>query len=160
MNRPPTAQPSGLPAALGAYTIWGFLPLYLIVVSAVPPFELVGWRIIWTLPVCLLIVLARRQWAELRAALGNRRVLLVLLGSSALIATNWFVYTWAIYEGQVYAASLGYYINPLINVLLGTLLLGEKLSRRQWSAVRRRCGRSAGAPPAWACLPGENPGTP
>lgn len=129
------SKPSGLPAALGAYTIWGFLPLYLIVVSEVPPFELVGWRIIWTLPVCLLIVLVRRQWPELRAALADKRVLLVLLGSSMLIATNWFVYTWAIYEGEVYAASLGYYINPLLNVVLGTLVLGEKLSRRQWLAV-------------------------
>ncbi|ABC62663.1 EamA family transporter RarD [Erythrobacter litoralis] len=135
MNPTPIPQPSGLPAALGAYIIWGFLPLYLIIVSAVPPFELVGWRIIWTLPVCVLIVLVRRQWPELRAALGNRRVLLVLLGSSALIATNWFVYTWAIYEKQVYAASLGYYINPLLNVLLGTLVLREKLSRAQWLAV-------------------------
>jgi len=136
MNANDTSHPqSGLPAALGAYVIWGLLPLYLILVKAVPPFEFVGWRIIWTLPVCLLIVFARRQWAEVKAALSNRKTMLTLLASATLITINWFVYVWAIQNGNVYAASLGYYINPLLNVLLGTLLLGEKLSRRQWIAV-------------------------
>ena len=128
-------QPSGLPAALAAYTIWGFLPLYLILVQSVPPVEFVGWRIIWTLPICMVIVLFRKQLPDLKAALANRRALLVLTASAALIAVNWFVYVWAIQTGEVYAASLGYYINPLVNVLLGTLLLGERLSRRQWVAV-------------------------
>lgn len=126
---------SGLPAALGAYTIWGFFPLYLILVRAVPPFEFVAWRIIWTVPVCVVIVLVRRQGPQVRAALGDWRVLRWLLVSSVLIAINWFVYVWAIQRGNVYAASLGYYINPLFNVLLGTLVLGERLSRLQWSAV-------------------------
>ena len=128
-------QPSGLPAALAAYTIWGFLPLYLILVQSVPPVEFVGWRIIWTLPICMVIVLFRKQLPDLKAALANRRALMVLTASAALIAVNWFVYVWAIQTGEVYAASLGYYINPLVNVLLGTLLLGERLSRRQWVAV-------------------------
>ncbi|GAA4053329.1 EamA family transporter RarD [Parerythrobacter jejuensis] len=128
-------QPSGLPAALGAYVIWGFLPLYLILVSSVPPFEFVGWRIVWTLPVCLLIVAFRKQMPDLRAALADRKALRILLVSATLIAINWFVYVWAIQNGQVYAASLGYYINPLLNVLLGTLILKERLSRLQWLAV-------------------------
>lgn len=127
--------PSGIPAALGAYGIWGFLPLYLILVQSVPPIEFVGWRIIWTLPICLLIVVFRKQIPDLKAALRNSKVLLVLLGSAILIAINWFVYVWAIQTGEVYAASLGYYINPLVNVLLGTMLLKERLSRRQWVAV-------------------------
>lgn len=127
--------PSGLPAAIAAYTIWGFLPLYLILVSSVPPVEFVGWRIIWTLPICLVIVLFRKQVPDVRAALGNRRVLAVLTASSLLIATNWFVYVWAIQAGEIYAASLGYYINPLVNVLLGTLVLKERLNRSQWLAV-------------------------
>lgn len=131
----PSPAPSGLPAALGAYTIWGFLPLYLLLVTEVPPFEFVGWRIIWTLPFCLLIVAARRQFPALREALTNRRTMLALLASAVLIAINWFVYIWAIMETQVYAASLGYYLNPLLNVLLGTLLLGERLSKWQWLAV-------------------------
>ena len=129
------SQPSGLPAALAAYTIWGFLPLYLILVQSVPPVEFVGWRIIWTLPICLVIVLFRKQLPDLKAALANRRVLLILTASAGLIAVNWFIYVWAIQTGEVYAASLGYYINPLVNVLLGTILLGERLSRTQWVAV-------------------------
>ncbi len=129
------AEPSGLPAALGAYVIWGLLPLYLIWVSSVPPFEFVGWRILWTLPICALIISVRRQWGEIRTALSDGKVMRVLLASAALIAVNWFVYVWAIQTGHVYAASLGYYINPLLNVLLGTLLLGERLSRLQWLAV-------------------------
>jgi chloramphenicol-sensitive protein RarD len=83
----------------------------------------------------MVIVLFRKQLPDLKAALANRRALLVLTASAALIAVNWFVYVWAIQTGEVYAASLGYYINPLVNVLLGTLLLGERLSRRQWVAV-------------------------
>lgn len=128
-------EPSGLPPAIAAYLIWGFLPVYLLLVKAVPPFEFVGWRIIWTLPICLVIVAARRQAADLRAALADRRSLLVLTGSALLIGTNWFVYVWAIQRGEVFAASLGYYINPLLNVLLGTLVLGERLTRAQWIAV-------------------------
>ncbi|MEO1648175.1 MAG: EamA family transporter RarD [Pseudomonadota bacterium] len=130
-----TETPSGLPHALGAYLIWGFLPLYLLLVTSVPPFEFVGWRIIWTLPLCLVIVAIRRQFPEIRAAITSPRVLMMLLASSILIAINWFVYIWAIMQGNVYAASLGYYLNPLINVLLGTMLLSERLSKWQWLAV-------------------------
>jgi len=141
MAQPPSSpepsqhSPSGLPFALGAYLIWGFLPLYLMLVASVPPFEFVGWRIIWTLPLCLLIVAFRRQFPELRGALTNRRTMLALAGSAGLIGINWFVYVWAIMAGEVYAASIGYYLNPLLNVLLGTAFLGERLSRRQWFAV-------------------------
>ncbi|MEL6878194.1 MAG: EamA family transporter RarD [Pseudomonadota bacterium] len=135
--------PSGLPAALGAYLIWGFLPLYLILVCSVPAFEFVGWRIIWTLPFCLLIVAARRQFSAIKEALANWRTVGLLLTSATLIAINWFIYVWAIMENQVYAASLGYYLNPLINVLLGTLLLGERLSRWQWLAVAIASGAVA-----------------
>lgn len=132
---PPDRPRSGILPALGAYGIWGFLPLYLLLVRDVPPFEFVGWRIIWTLPLCLLIVAARRQWPDMRAALRDRRSIMILAASATLIAVNWVVYIWAIQEGHVYAASLGYYINPLINVLLGTVLLGERLTKRQWIAV-------------------------
>ncbi|MCZ8369831.1 MAG: EamA family transporter RarD [Porphyrobacter sp.] len=126
---------SGLAPALGAYLIWGFLPLYLILVQSVPPFEFVSWRIIWTLPLCLLIVAFRRQFPELLAALKSPRSLLALLASAVLIAINWFVYIWAIMAGEVFATSIGYYLNPLVNVLLGTLVLGEKLSKLQCLAV-------------------------
>ena len=135
-----TPAPSGLPAALGAYIMWGFLPIYLLLVQAVPPFEFVGWRIIWTLPLCLLIVAARRQFGELRVALSNPRTMLALVASAMLIAINWLVYIWAISQNQVYAASLGYYLNPLLNVLLATVFLGERLTRWQWLAVAVAAG--------------------
>ncbi|MCM0000418.1 MAG: EamA family transporter RarD [Erythrobacter sp.] len=134
-QKPSGPVASGLAPALGAYVMWGFLPLYLVLVRSVPPFEFVGWRIIWTLPLCLVIVAWRRQFPEFLAALKSPRSLLALLASAVLIGINWFVYIWAIMNGEVYATSIGYYLNPLLNVLLGTLVLGEKLSRRQWLAV-------------------------
>ena len=135
MNAPKSPAPSGLPQALGAYVMWGFMPLYLLLVRQGPAFEFVGWRIVWTLPVCLLIVAFRRQFPDIRQALADRRALLVLAASAMLISVNWVVYVWAIQQGEVYAASLGYYINPLVNILLGTLVLKETLSRAQWIAV-------------------------
>lgn len=139
----PSDSNSGLPAAFGAYLIWGFLPLYLILVREVPAFEFVAWRIVWTLPICLAIVAFRKQGPDVREALRNPRVLGWLTLSAALIAINWVVYVWAIQQGNVFAASLGYYINPLINVLLGTVFLGERLSRLQWVAVAlAACGVS------------------
>ncbi len=126
---------SGFPAAVGAYLIWGFLPLYLILVRAVPAAEFVAWRVIWTLPLCLLIAALRRQLPEIASALRDRRAVGWLALSAALIGGNWLIYIWAIQAGEVLAASLGYYINPLVNVLLGTLFLGERLSSRQWLAV-------------------------
>ena len=129
------ARRDGLWAALGAYAIWGFIPLYLLLVSSVPPIELVAWRVLWTVPICLAIVALRRQWRDVRVALTDRRSLRTLLVSALLIGTNWLIYVFAILDGQVFAASLGYYINPLVNVALGTLLLGERLSRAKWIAV-------------------------
>ena len=136
MNKPATSKlPSGLPMALGAYLIWGFLPLYLRQVHWVPPFEFIGWRIIWTLPLCLAAIAVRREFPVLLAALQKPRNIVLLALSALLIALNWTVYVIAIQSGHVFAASLGYYINPLVNVLAGTLLLGERLARRQWLAV-------------------------
>ena len=125
----------GLPYALGAYLIWGLLPLYLMHLRAVPPIELVGWRIVFTLPVCLGAVIATRQGTALRAAIADRKTLALLGLSALLIGANWVIYFIAILEGHVLAASLGYYINPLVNVLAGTVFLGERLSRAQWTAV-------------------------
>ncbi len=139
MATPPTQAdaptPSGLPAALAAYLMWGFLPLYFMLVAAIPPFELIGWRVIWTLPFCLAIVAFRKQFPELKAAMANKRTLAMLCVSALLIGANWLIYIYAITSNQVYATSIGYYLNPLLNVLLGTVILGEKLSKWQWLAV-------------------------
>jgi chloramphenicol-sensitive protein RarD len=125
----------GLAFALGAYLIWGLLPLYIRLVDAVPPVEFVAWRIVFTLPVCIAIVALRRQWADIAGALRRPTVTLALLASAVLIGINWLVYIYAVQAGQVLAASLGYYINPLVNVLLGTVFLRERLGGRQWLAV-------------------------
>lgn len=125
----------GLVAALIAYILWGVLPLYFRALHGVPPLELVGWRVVFTLPVCLVIVAIRKQGPELRKAFASPRLLAQLALSAALIGGNWLIFIIAIKNGHVLATSLGYYINPLINVLLGTMLLGERLSRVQWSAV-------------------------
>jgi chloramphenicol-sensitive protein RarD len=127
--------PSGVPMALGAHLIWGLLPLYLILVRQVPPFEFVGWRVIFTVPVCLLFIALRSQMPDLRAALANRKVLRNLFISAVLVGANWLIYIAAIQAGHIFAASLGYYIIPLVNVLSGTAFLGERLSPRQWWAV-------------------------
>lgn len=135
MNSFPPPAPSGLPHAVGAYLLWGLLPLYLSLLRAVPPFEFVGWRILWTVPVCLVIVILRRQGADVAQAIRNRKAIGLLSLSALLIGANWLVYIAAIQAGHFFAASLGYYINPLVNVLAGTVFLGEKLTQRQWIAV-------------------------
>ncbi len=131
------AQPrrSGLPFALGAHLVWGLLPLYLRLVHVVPAFEFVSWRVLFTLPFCALFIALRGQTGELIAALGNWKVLRMLVLSALLIGTNWLVYVYAIQSGHVFAASFGYYMTPLLQVLAGTLLLKERLSPRQWEAV-------------------------
>ena len=135
MRAPAPHRPSGLPHALAAYLVWGLLPLYLRLIHAVPPFEFVAWRIVFTVPLCLLFIAARRQWGDLRAVLAQPRLLLRLLLTALLIGLNWTIYIAAVQQGHVLATSLGYYINPLVNVLAGTLFLKERLSRRQWAAV-------------------------
>lgn len=126
---------SGLALALFAYVTWGFIPLYFALLKHVPAFELVAWRIVFTLPFCIAIAALRGQIADIVAALRDWRVLRLLLLSSLLIGANWVIYIWAINGGHVLAASLGYYINPLVNVLMGTIFLGERLNRQQWLAV-------------------------
>ena len=131
----PHDRSHGLPLALGAYMMWGFLPLYIVLLRHVPAFELVAWRVIFTLPLCLAIAAVRRQLGDIARGLADWRVLRLMLASAALIAVNWVIYIAAINGGHIYASSLGYYINPLVNVLLGTVFLGERLSRVQWGAV-------------------------
>jgi chloramphenicol-sensitive protein RarD len=109
--------------------------LYFKLLRDVPPFEVVGWRVLFTIPVGLLLVAVLRQFGSVRLALTTPRTLAALTLSAFLIAANWLVYVIAITTDHVFAASLGYYINPLMNVLAGTLFLHEKLSKRQWLAV-------------------------
>jgi len=125
----------GLAYALGAHAFWGSMPLYLLLVQSVAPLEFVAWRLIFTLPLCFLFLAWARGWGELRSVLRNPKAVLTLLGSASLVGVNWWLYVWAIHNGHIYAASLGYYILPLMMMLMGLVVLGEKLTRVQWSAV-------------------------
>lgn len=132
----PSAHPSrGYILGIAAYLIWGLFPLYFKAIEAIPALEIIAHRAIWSaLFGALLLTLWKHPgwWRELR---DNPRRLAVLTASGLLIASNWLIYVWAVNNGRMLEASLGYYINPLINVLLGMLLLGERLRRLQWLAV-------------------------
>jgi chloramphenicol-sensitive protein RarD len=132
---PAGSDQGGLPYALAAYGIWGFVPLFFKLLTSVPPAEVLAQRIVWSLPLCFVIMAFRRQIGDYLAALKDWRTLRLLLASSVLIAVNWLVYIYAIFSDHVLAASLGYYLNPLINVMLGMIFLGERLSRLQLVAV-------------------------
>jgi chloramphenicol-sensitive protein RarD len=118
-----------------AYFIWGFLPLYMKLMSHIPAVEIVPHRILWSVPVCAVIVWWSGLWGKFRDALRNPRTLLLAALTAALVSFNWFVYVWAITSGQTLQAALGYYINPLFSVLLAALLVGERLNTVQMFAI-------------------------
>ena len=124
----------GLLFGIGAYTAWGLLPFYLHLLAAVPPLQVLAHRILWSLLLLVAILIATGRWRAVLAA-ARGRTLFALAGSAALIAVNWFVYIWSVDNAHLVEASLGYFINPLLNVLLGVLVLGERLGRIQALAV-------------------------
>ncbi len=126
---------NGLVAALLAYTSWGFLPIYFKVTAAVPALEVLAHRVVWAVPVGALVVLFRRQLPELRRALAHRPTLGLLALSAVFIAINWLTYIYAVQQGRIFQASLGYYINPLMYVLVGVAFLRERLRPHQLIAV-------------------------
>ncbi|MDH4108598.1 MAG: EamA family transporter RarD [Gammaproteobacteria bacterium] len=126
---------NGLASALAAYLMWGVLPIYIKLVQSVPSLEVLAHRILWGVPFGALIIVLRRQWPEVRRALGHRPTFQLLCLSAALIGVNWFLYIVAVQNNHVFQASLGYYINPLLYVLVGVLFLGERLRRLQSAAV-------------------------
>ena len=125
---------AGLLYGLGAYLMWGFLPIYFKALAAVGPTEIVAHRIVWSLFFLAALVGIWKRWPAVRAALGSR-VLLTLVITAALIGINWLVWIWAVTNGHVLEGSLGYYLNPLVNVLLGVVLLGERLTPARTFAV-------------------------
>ena len=131
-----TAAPPrrGLLLAIGAYSLWGFLPLYLKLLAGVPALQILAHRILWSLLLLGLIVLVAGRLRGVAGA-ARGRVLAMLALSAALIAVNWFVYIYAVGSGHTIAASLGYFINPLVNVALGVAVLGERLRRVQGVAI-------------------------
>jgi chloramphenicol-sensitive protein RarD len=126
---------AGVLAGLGAYALWGIFPVYFKIVGSADPFEVLVHRVIWAVPFGALIIAARRQWSEVWRALRSPKMV-GWLGLAALsISVNWLIYIWAVQQERIFEASLGYYINPLIYVLAGMVLLGERLSRLQVTAV-------------------------
>jgi chloramphenicol-sensitive protein RarD len=125
----------GLLSALGAYLAWGFIPLFFKLVAHVPPIVVLSHRIIWSALFVGGILTAQHRWGEVVAAVRNRRTLLALTFSTIAIAINWFVFLWAITNRQVMQAGLGYFINPLVSVLLGMIFLRERLRGGQAAAL-------------------------
>jgi chloramphenicol-sensitive protein RarD len=126
---------SGALYALLAYSMWGTFPLYFRVVASVAPLEVMLHRSVWSLAFLAIVLTALRRWSWLAGALREpRRVALALLGA-LLLSGNWLLYIWAVNNDRVIESSLGYFINPLVNVLLGFAVLGERLRRVQWLAV-------------------------
>ncbi len=125
----------GFLMALGAYALWGALPFYLKALSDLPAMEVVSHRVIWSLPVALLLLVALGQFRDIASALRQPRMLAMATLTAALVSANWSSYVWAVSHDQVMGSALGYYINPLFNVVLGGLFLGERLNRVQYAAV-------------------------
>ncbi len=133
--RPPRLSGRGLAAGAVAFTIWGTMPIYLHELKAVPALQIIAHRIAWSCLFILAFMLLRGQLGALRATLGKPALLGRLLVTAIFISINWLVYVWAINHGHIVESSLGYYINPLVNVVLGIFFLHERLNRLQWAAV-------------------------
>jgi len=147
MNAPPSARTrnavarfdnhprAGLAFGLAAYGLWGVLPIYFEAIRAVPAVDIVAHRVLWSLPFLALLVVVGGGRAKVRAAIRRPRTIAMLTLTALLIGTNWLLYVYAVTSGHILAASFGYYLNPLANVLLGRFVLREKLSGLQWTAV-------------------------
>ena len=131
---PPT-RTSGVAAGLGSYFLWGFLPLYFVILGSTGPWEIVSWRILWSLVFCVGILAVTKQLKATVSVLRDRKIVLYTLAAGVLIYINWQFYIIANLTGHIVEASLGYFINPLVTILLGVLVLGEKLRPLQWVAM-------------------------
>ena len=125
----------GFAFGVAAYGLWGVLPIYFKALGGVAAVDIVAHRILWSLPFLALLLFVGRGWSQVRQALRRRRTLLLLLSTATLIGVNWLLYVYAVTSGHILAASLGYYLNPLANVLLGRFILKERLSWLQWVAI-------------------------
>jgi chloramphenicol-sensitive protein RarD len=126
---------SGVMIALGAFLIWGMSPIYFKSLKGIPALEILLHRMVWSFLLLLPIVVATRRWHEFKSVILDGRKLLVLSITTILVSGNWFVFIWAVNSDRILEASLGYYINPLINILLGMVILNERLRRPQIGAV-------------------------
>lgn len=141
MNRGHTSRQTdqkarqGLALGISAYGLWGVLPIYFKALRTIDAVDIVAHRIVWSVPVLAGLLSATNGWSEVREALRNRRALTLLTLTALLIGGNWLLYVYAVNSGRILAGSLGYYLNPLANVVLGRIVLKERLSWLQWAAV-------------------------
>jgi chloramphenicol-sensitive protein RarD len=141
MNREPASTITdrhtrqGLALGISAYGLWGVLPIYFKALRSIDSVNIVAHRIVWSVPVLAVLLSVTGAWGEVWEAVRNRRVLVLLTVTALLIGGNWLLYVYAVNSGHILAGSLGYYLNPLANVLLGRIVLKERLSRLQWAAV-------------------------
>ena len=125
----------GFGFALTAYLLWGFLPLFMKELAHIPPPEVIAHRVIWSVPIALVVLWFGGQLRDLWRALRSPKMLAMGAVTATLISVNWGLYVWAIGSGRALEAALGYYINPLFSIFLGAVLLGERMSRVQMLAV-------------------------
>ena len=130
-----TETRNGLFAAIGAYFLWGFLPLYFKLLGDTSPTMILAHRIVWSVPTALVLIAAAGKWGELTGLWRTPRVLMTLLASSLAIAANWTIYIWAVTNGRVLEGSLGYFINPLITFVFAAFFFGERFKPLQIVAV-------------------------
>ncbi len=125
----------GIFFAIGAYTMWGIAPIYFKALQGVPALEILSHRVVWSFVLLAALIHFGRHWRNVKAVLKNKKRLLYLTSTALLVGANWLIFIWAVNANHMLDASLGYYINPLINVLLGMAFLGERLRPWQWFAV-------------------------
>lgn len=130
-----TTSARGIAFGVAAYGLWGLFPLYWPLLRPAGPLEILACRMIFSLLTVALALTALRQWARVRQLAHDRRAVILLVAAAALVSVNWGVYIWGVNSGQVVETSLGYFINPLVTVLLGVLVLRERLRPAQWVAV-------------------------
>ena len=128
-------QSKGLIYAVLAYALWGALPLYFLLLAPSGAFEIVAWRVLFSLVFCVLLIMVTRKWRSFRALLRRPRIVFTMGLAGLLIFVNWQTYVFAALSGHVVEAALGYFINPIVTVFLGVILLREKLRLLQWVAV-------------------------
>jgi chloramphenicol-sensitive protein RarD len=125
----------GVASGITAYALWGLFPLYFPLLQPAGGLEIVAHRVLWSLVFVAVLLTATRRWRLVRAAVTDRRTLLVLAGAAVFIAVNWLVFVYGVNSGHVVETSLGYFINPLVSVLLGVAVFGERLRGLQWAAA-------------------------
>ncbi len=126
---------SGFLLGLAAYGLWGVLPLYFRALRHVPAIDIVAHRVLWSLPFLAALIALAKGWNKVREAITRPKTLAILAVTALLIGGNWLLYVYAVTSGHILAASFGYYLNPLANVLLGRFVLKERLGLLQWTAV-------------------------